>query len=210
MVNTDFAYRVVLKNGKIIDDHFNSLYQKCFKTWGQIFFYFLPFLLQKMESNNNKIISKRTRIMSTVKKFKEKIKNKKDVMLLKRSIKFNEDLANDKDQSYIEYLIDRLNYFENLLKSFLAKYNIDQTPEPIINNSMKLHFTFIKTPEWLTLKRCILNPNNKDNKYFQYSVIHEKLGRNFGRASRIKEYIDNFNWEILIFHHKNKIIIILK
>ena len=35
-----------------------------------------------------------------------------------------------------------------------------------INNS-----TFIKTSEWLALKRLVLNPNNNDNKCFQYSVI---------------------------------------
>ena len=85
-----------------------------------------------MENNNNKIIDK---IMSIVKRFREKIhlhnneSTEKDIKLLKKSIKFHEDLASDKDENDIEYLIDRSNYFENLFKSFLVKYNIDQTPK---------------------------------------------------------------------------------
>ena len=154
-----------------------------------------------MENINNKIISTRTRIMTTVKKFKEKIglhNNKiteKSLNILEKSIKFHEDLANAKDENDIEYLIDRFNYFENLFKSFLVKYNIDQTPEEsAISNS-----TFIKTLEWLSLKKSVLNPSNNDNNCFQYSILpflyHEQLGRNYCRISKIKQNIDNFNWQ---------------
>ena len=70
--------------------------------------------------------------------------------------------------------------------------------EPTINNS-----TFIKTPEWLKLKRSVLNPNNNDNKCFQYSVIlslyHEQIGKNYCRISNIKPFINNLNWENINF-----------
>ena len=93
----------------------------------------------------------------------------------------------------IDYLIDRSVYFKNLFNSFLTKYSINQAPEePTINNS-----TFIETPEWLKLKRSVLNSHNRDNKCFQYSVTlslyHEQIGRNFCRIQTIKPFIDNFN-----------------
>ena len=70
-------------------------------------------------------------------------------MLLKKSIKFHKDLANEKDENDIEYLIDHNIYFKNLLNSFLTKYNIDQvSEEPTINN-----FTFIATPKWIKNKK---------------------------------------------------------
>ena len=85
-----------------------------------------------MESNNNKIISKKSIIMITIKKFKEEIAlrnneiTERDLEVLKKSMKFHEDLANDEDENDITYLIDCLIYFENLFHSFVLKYNIDK------------------------------------------------------------------------------------
>ena len=42
--------------------------------------------------------------------------------------------------------------------------NIDYTPKNT-NTS-----TFIETPDLIKNKKCGINPQNKDNKYFQYSV----------------------------------------
>ena len=42
-----------------------------------------------------------------------------------------------------------------------------------------LHVNLVE--EWLKLKRSVLNPNNKDNKCFQYSITlslyHEQIGK---------------------------------
>ena len=61
----------------------------------------------------------------------------------------------------------------------------------------------METPEWLTLKRSVLNANNKDNKCFQYSIIlslhHKQIGRNYCRISNIEPFIDKFNWENINF-----------
>ena len=73
-----------------------------------------------MENNNNKITNKKTRIMNTVKKFKEGIAlhsheiTEKSLKIIEKAIKFHEDLANDENEDDIEYLIDRSVYFENL------------------------------------------------------------------------------------------------
>ena len=66
-------------------------------------------------------------------------------------------------------------------------------------NDLTSNSTFIKTPEWLRLKRSVLNPNNKDNKCFQYSttlsLYHKQIGKIFSRIINIKPLINNVNWE---------------
>ena len=144
--------------------------------------------------------------MTTVKKFKEEIplhghKNtKREIIFFEKAIKFHEELANDKEEDDVMYLNDRIIYFENLFHDYFIKNdtNDQMSEESIVNNS-----TFIKTPEWLALMRCLLNPHNNDNKCFQYSVTlslyHEEIGRNYCRIPKIKEYIDNFNRENINF-----------
>ena len=87
------------------------------------------------------------------------------------------------------YLIDCLIYFENLFHSFVIKYKIDNS-------------TFIKSPAWLISKKCTINPENNDNKGFQYSVTlslyYQEIGTNPFRVSRIKPFI-NLNWENINF-----------
>ena len=69
-----------------------------------------------------------------------------------------------------------------LLKTTLIKCK----KKTIINNS-----TFIETPSWLKLKRCVLNTQNNDNKCFQYSMTlslnHEQIGKNYCRKPKIKQ-----------------------
>ena len=102
---------------------------------------------------------------------------KKSYFFLKKAINFHEDLANDEDEDDIDYLIVRIIYLENLFNDCsIENNNTDQIKEePKINSS-----TFIKTPKWLALKRCVLNPNNEDNKCFQYSITlslyYEQIG----------------------------------
>ena len=71
--------------------------------------------------------------------------------------------------------------------------------EPTINDDS----TFIETPDWIKNKKCSINPQNKDNKCFQYSVTlslyHKQIRRNIFRVSKIKPFIDNINWENINF-----------
>ena len=64
--------------------------------------------------------------------------------------------------------------------------------------------TFIETPEWIKNKKCTINPQNKDNKGFQYSVTlslyHKQITRgNLFRISKIRCFINNLNWENINF-----------
>ena len=63
--------------------------------------------------------------------------------------------------------------------------------------------TFIETPKWLVVKRSILNPINNDNKCFQYSIVlslhQEQIGKNCCTISKIKLFINKYNWENINF-----------
>ena len=71
--------------------------------------------------------------------------------------------------------------------------------ESIIHNFTEVitTSTYIESPEWLKLKRCIMNPQNNDNRFFQYSITlslyHQQISKNFFRISKITPYINNLN-----------------
>ena len=52
-------------------------------------------------------------------------------------------------------------------------------------------------------KKCTINPQNDDNKCFQYAVTlslyHQKIGRNSFRASKIKPFDNNLDWNNINF-----------
>ena len=117
--------------------------------------------------------------------------------MLEKAFEKYEKAIND-DEDDLEYSKDLVAGLNEPIKRFLDRYNIDYSPEEPINNS-----SFIKIPEWVALKRSVLNLNNNDNKCFQYSVTlylyHEQIGRTYCRISKIKLYINNFNWENINF-----------
>ena len=108
---------------------------------------------------------------------------------------------------------------KRLLKSFLTNY---QNEEKILRNgsnfvfesvdllSYHIHKTnlkrgksYIKSPEWILNKRATINPKNKDNKCFQYSITvtlnHQNIENHPERISNIKPFIDQYNWEGIDF-----------
>ena len=60
----------------------------------------------------------------------------------------------------------------------------------------------------LTIKKCTINPKNMDNKCFQYSathsMYHKQIGKNLDRISNIKPFINNINWDNIIFPPKQQ------
>ena len=121
---------------------------------------------------DNKAINKKAEIAEIIKKFKQNLElksgeiNERRLKMLKGCIERNEKVVNDKDETDTEYINDELNNIKCVFNGFCSMYNIDYVPTTI-NNS-----TFIIASEWLRLKRSVLNPNNNDNKCFQYSVIY--------------------------------------
>ena len=67
--------------------------------------------------------------------------------------------------------------------------------------------SYIDSPKWLKDKKSIINPKNNDNKCFQYAVT---LALNLGkikkkqRVSKIKPFIEKYNWEDIDFPSTSK------
>ena len=153
------------------------------------------FLLQKMD---NKVINKKSEIAEIVKIFKQNLELKSGEMserqlkILKRCIEKNEKIINNKEETDIEYINDKLDNIKRVFNGFCCMYNINYTPKTsTIDDSI-----FIGTPDLIKNKKCTINPQNKDNKCFQYQRLNDLLTILIGK--------------ILIFHQKNKIIINLK
>ena len=68
---------------------------------------------------------------------------------------------------------------------------------------------YIKSPEWLKSKRCIINPQNINyNKCFQYATIvalnHEKIDNHPENISKITPFFDEYNWAEIDFPSNQK------
>ena len=108
---------------------------------------------------------------------------------------------------------------KGLLNSFLNNYqkeeivlrngsdfvfeSVDLLSYHIHNTSLKRGKSYIKSPEWLINKRATINPKNKDDKCFQYSITvalnHQKIKNHPERISNTEPFIDQYNWEGIKF-----------
>ena len=64
--------------------------------------------------------------------------------------------------------------------------------------------SYIISPQWLKNKGATINPENTmDNECFKYAIIaalhHQEIGRNPQRISKLKPFIDNYNWKDIEF-----------
>ena len=102
---------------------------------------------------------------------------------------------------------------KGLLNSFLNNYpkeeiilrngsnfvfeSVDLLSYHIHKTSLKRGKSYIKSPEWLINKRATINPKNKDNKCFQYSITvalnHQNIENHPERISNIEIFINQYN-----------------
>ena len=58
---------------------------------------------------------------------------------------------------------------------------------------------YTNSPDWIKKKKATINPQNKDDKYFQYAATvalnHEEIKRDPQRISKIKHNINKYNWD---------------
>ena len=69
--------------------------------------------------------------------------------------------------------------------------------------------SYIDSPEWLNSKKATINPQNKkDDRCFQYAVTvalnHEQIKDHPERISKIKSFIDQYNWKEIDFPSHGK------
>ena len=58
--------------------------------------------------------------------------------------------------------------------------------------------SYTESPEWLKNKKATINSKNNDNRCFQYALNvalnHEQIKKDPQRTSKIKPFIDQYNW----------------
>ena len=68
--------------------------------------------------------------------------------------------------------------------------------------------SYIDSPQWLKNKKSTINPINNDYKCFQYAVTLalnlDKIRKNLQRISKIKPFIDRYNWKDIDFPATSK------
>ena len=68
--------------------------------------------------------------------------------------------------------------------------------------------SYIDSPKWLKDKKSTINPKNNDYKCFQYAVTLalnlDKINKNSQRISKIKPFIEDYNWKDIDFPSTSK------
>ena len=63
--------------------------------------------------------------------------------------------------------------------------------------------SYIVSPEWLKNKKATINPENNDDNCFQYALTvalnDQNIGKNPQRISKIKPFINQYNWKEIDF-----------
>ena len=127
----------------------------------------------------------------------------------------NEEFMNGSDTDEI---------IEGLFESFLQKYE-ENLQEKIKGSDFEfdgvnfLYYDFNKisinsgglyivSPQWLKNKKSTINPINNDYKFFQYAATlalnFDKIRKNPQRISKIKPFIDQYNWKDIDFPATSK------
>ena len=125
--------------------------------------------MESTKSNKNKIKQKKLEIKTIIDDFRELIEiygsnyDEKTVNTLKKCLAKEEDLWCDEEDDNIEELNNCIEYLNSLKNRYFGEY---QTERPNL-----IFDYFIKTAEWIKHKKYTINPQTKDNKCFQNSIV---------------------------------------
>ena len=113
--------------------------------------------------------------------------------------------TDDINKGLIHYFLNNYQKEETILRngSNFVFESVDLLSYHIHKTNLKRGKSYIKSPEWILNKRATINPKNKDNKCFQYSITvalnHQNIENHPERISNIKPFIDQYNWEGIEF-----------
>ena len=69
--------------------------------------------------------------------------------------------------------------------------------------------SYIDSPEWLKNKKATINTENNDDNCFQYALTvalnHQNIGKNPQIITKIKSFIDRYNWKETDFASHSKV-----
>ena len=116
--------------------------------------------------------------------------------------------------------------YDSVLKNFEQKENslrgsnvvfsgIDLTLVQFVKLKLKRGGSYIPTPEWISVKKSIINPkNSKDECCFAYSIVasihNEEIYNHPERISKLTPFVNNYYWTDMNFPSEQKIEIRLK
>ena len=119
---------------------------------------------------------------------------------------FNEEIMEGSDTGEV---------IKSLFESFLKIYDLNlQGSDFAFDGVNSLYYDFNKTsinrggscidsPQWLKNKKSTINPKNNDEKCFQYAVTLalnlNSIDNHLERISKIKPFIDQYNWKDIDF-----------
>ena len=88
-------------------------------------------------------------------------------------------------------------------------YSVDLLYYILHKISLNRGGSYIDFPEWIKNKKTTINPKNtKDNKCIQYSVTaalhHQEIKKDPQKISKLKPYINNYNWKDIEFPSHSK------
>ena len=113
---------------------------------------------------------------------------------------------------------------EKLFKNLLQRYeerleesmkgsefifdNVDLLYYNLNKISLNMGRSYIDYPEWLKSKKATINPKNNNDKCFQYfltvALNHQSIEKSPQRISKIKPFIDQYNWKEINFTSHRK------
>ena len=120
--------------------------------------------------------------------------------------------------------IETKDIINELFKSFLGRYqenletkmrgssfvfeSVDLLYQKLHKISLNRGRSYIDSPDWIKKKKATINPKNEDNECLKYAITvalnHEKIKKDPQRISKIKPFIDNYNWKDIEFPSYSK------
>ena len=74
--------------------------------------------------------------------------------------------------------------------------------------SLNRRSSYINSPDWIKNKKATINLKNNDNECFKYAITaalnHKKIRKDLQRTSKLKPYINNYNWKDIEFPSHSK------
>ena len=104
------------------------------------------------------------------------------------------------------------NYLKDLEESMRgSEFNFDSVHllyYDLQKISLKRGGSYIDSPEWLNDKKATINPKINDDNFLQYALVvalnYQNIKKDPQRISKIKSFIDQYNWKEIDFPSHSK------
>ena len=117
-----------------------------------------------------------------------------------------DEIIEDLFESFLQEYQKRLE--ESMRGSEFAYDSVDVLYYNLNKVSLSRGRSYIDSTKWLKNKKATINPKNKDDKCFQYALTvalnYEQIAKDPQRISKIKTFIDQYNWKEIDFLSHNK------